>query len=99
MREICKGLSPHSSELMIVSWQQYSQKDFRDELIQYQDMLDESRRRSRFRDFDGVDSKDKDRKGDWTSDPRSGGDFQSRDSPRSYTIATLFLYSFIVCTL
>lgn len=57
MREIWKGLSPHAVELMVVSWKQYNQKEFRDELIQRQDMVDKSKRKSRFgrgdRDTDG----------------------------------------------
>lgn len=61
MREVWKGLSPHTSELTVVSWPQYSQKEFRDELIQRQDVIDKSRWQSRFgrgeRDLDGGDKR------------------------------------------
>ena len=80
MREIWKGLSPHSPELMVVSWHQYSQRDFRAELIQRQDVIDRSRRRSRFGrgDLDSVD-----KRGDRLSDPRPDKDFwRDRDRGR-----------------
>ena len=54
MREIWKGLSPHAPELLVVSWKQYNQKEFRDELIQRHDMVEKSKRRSR---YDGDDKR------------------------------------------
>ena len=40
MREIWKSLSAHAADIMVVLWKQYHQKEFRDKLIQRQEMVD-----------------------------------------------------------
>ena len=90
MREIWKGLAPHASELMVVSWNQFSQREFRDELIQRQDVI-EKRKRSRFgrAPFDGDDRSDRRRDDGWRgkdSRPRDrglGSRWRPRDSRES----------------
>lgn len=47
MREIWKGLAPHATELMVVSWKQHNQREFRDELIQRVEISDTLKRSNR----------------------------------------------------